>query len=63
MAAELAENFYTAPPAVTKTIGLGHTKTSSRGGNNVLRYKVESEFKEFFNAAAEETAIKNNFHI
>ena len=65
-AAESAENPYTSPPAVTTAnISLyfnadtvGEPRTASRGGN-ILRERVESEFKVFCNAEASQTAIKN----
>ena len=63
---ELAENPYTVPPAATTsncslcfnedTVGV--PRTASRVGN-ILREKVESEFKVVCNAAATQTAIKN----
>ena len=55
---------YTAPSAVTKgNISLhsnaetmGEPRTTSRGGN-ILRERVESEFKVFWNAEAAHTDI------
>ena len=66
VSAELAENPYTSPRAVTTTNRslyfieetLGHTITASRGGINFLRDSINSELKVFCNAAATIEAIK-----
>ena len=66
MAAELAENPYTEPPAAT-TANLylylnedtvGEKITASRVGN-IPRERFDSEFKVLYNTAAAHTAIKN----
>ena len=67
VAAELSEKPYTKPTAMTTTNWsfyfmqetLVHTITASRGEINILRYRIESEFKVFCNAASATTSIKN----
>ena len=67
VAAELAENPYTTPYVVTTANqylyfneeNVGETRTSSRGGINILRDMIESVFKVFCNAADATSAIKN----
>ena len=66
VAAELAENPCTSPPAVTilnnsiyfNEGNVGEPITSSRGGNILIEI-IRSEFKVFCNAADSIEAIKN----
>ena len=66
VATELEEKPYTAPPTETRKNcdlyfneeTVGEPRTASRGGN-ILRERVDSEIKVFYNASASQTAIKN----
>ena len=63
--AELAENIYTAPPAVTTLSchlyfnedNVGDQINYSRSGN-ILIERIDSEFKVFYNLEAAQIAIK-----